>query len=103
MSGDPESFDRLERRLGRILTVGSGVSAALLALGVLLTLAGVWPGTAARLLHVGLVVLMATPVLRVLVSFAEYVWARDWFFALTTLAVLAVLAVTLLVAFETAG
>jgi uncharacterized membrane protein len=103
MSGEPDSFDRLERRLGRILTVGSAASAALLALGVLFTLAGLWAGAAALLLHVGLVVLMATPVLRVLVSFAEYVWVRDWFFALTTLAVLAVLAVTLLVALDTAG
>ena len=47
-----------------------------------------------RLLNAGLIVLMATPILRVLVSVVEYVRMRDWFFAVTTLAVVAELSVT---------
>jgi uncharacterized membrane protein len=41
---------------------------------------------------------MATPILRVIVSFAEYVRMKDWFFVLTTAIVLAELAFTVLTA-----
>ena len=47
------------------------------------------------LLRAGLFVLMATPILRVIVSIVEYVRMRDWFFVATTLAVLTVLALTI--------
>jgi len=42
--------------------------------------------------------LMATPILRVIVSVAEYVWLRQWFFVIVTLVVLAELTVTVVVA-----
>jgi uncharacterized membrane protein len=45
------------------------------------------------------VVLMATPILRVVVSVVEYVRMRDWFFAATTIIVLTELAWTLFFAF----
>jgi uncharacterized membrane protein len=44
------------------------------------------------------VILMATPILRVVVSLIEYARMRDWFFVATTLAVLIVLFVTIGVA-----
>ena len=46
-----------------------------------------------RLLTAGLLVLMATPMLRVLLSLVEYVRMRDWLFVATTLVVLAELSV----------
>ena len=58
-------------------------------------------GTRASLfLSAGLIVLMATPLLRVVVSIAEYVRMRDWIFAALTLAVLAELMVTMVYALQ---
>jgi uncharacterized membrane protein len=50
------------------------------------------------LLNAGLIVLMSTPILRVLVSFGEYVAMKQWFFAGVTVVVLLELTVTVLVA-----
>ena len=101
MTEDPrqEGLERLERTLGIILLAGVRLSATLLAAGLLLWVATGSAGRGATpLLHAGLICLMATPILRVLVSFAEYVRERDWFFVLATLAVIAILAGTLLAA-----
>lgn len=90
------SFELL---IGRTLGIGVLLSTALLALGLLLSL--VMPGVAAqRLLDAGLLLLMATPMARVLLSCAEYVRERDWFFAVNAFGVLVVLAVTLWTAWK---
>ena len=82
-----------EKLLGRTLGIGVSVSTTLLALGLLLSIvAPTWP--ADRLLDAGLVLLMATPMARVLLSCVEYARERDWFFAVNALGVLVVLAVT---------
>lgn len=82
-----------ELLLGRTLGIGVFISTALLAVGLLLSL--VMPGPwADRLLDAGLVLLMATPMARVLMSCVEYVRERDWFFAVNAFGVLVVLAVT---------
>ena len=88
----------LERILGRVLRIGSGLSTIVLTLG--LTLAVLWPAHSAGewLLRAGLVILMATPALRVLVSVIEYARSRDWLFAGLTASVLLVLAASLVVA-----
>ena len=88
----------LERILGRVLLIGSGLSTIVLALG--LTLAILWPTHSAgeRLLRAGLIILMATPALRVLVSVVEYASRRDWLSTGLTATVLLVLAGSLLVA-----
>ena len=88
MTPPPIALGRLEAHLGRLLVVGVTVSAVILAAGLALWLA---PRRARRerLLNTGLVVLMATPMLRVLVSVVEYVRMRDWFFATITLVVIA--------------
>ncbi len=81
---------RLERSLGRVLGVGLILSTALLAVGLLLTLAG--HATAAPLfLNAGLLTLMATPIVRVLVAMIDYVVNRDWMFLTLTASVLLVL------------
>jgi uncharacterized membrane protein len=88
MMANTDALERLERLLGRVLVAGLILSATVLAVGLVVELLG---GNAHRLLQLGLIVLMATPILRVGVSFVEYLRMRDWFFAATTAAVLAVL------------
>ena len=79
--------------LGRTLGAGVVISTALLAVGLALSM--LMPGrTADPLLNAGLLVLMGTPMTRVLLSCIEYVRERDWFFAVNALGVLVVLAVT---------
>ena len=67
MSGD---LTRLERVVGTVLRVGVVASSVCLALGLMLTFVG---GTAAAapLLQIGIIVLLATPVARVIVSTAD--------------------------------
>ncbi|HSL20307.1 MAG TPA: DUF1634 domain-containing protein [Vicinamibacterales bacterium] len=85
---DTEQLHRLETLLGRVLVGGVILSASVLAIGLAVEVAG---GNAHALLRAGLLVLMATPIVRVAVSLVEYVRMRDWFFTATTAAVLAVL------------
>ena len=84
-------FERLEVVLGRVLLGGVLSSSACLAVGLIVWMAGSYPIAANRMLAAGLIVLMATPILRVVVSLVEYVRMRDWWFAATTVVVLAVL------------
>lgn len=94
-----DSLARLEALFGRVLVFGVVASATMLGLGLLAWLLGFDGTWDHRLLNAGLVTLMATPVVRVVVSAVEYTRRRDWFFAATSLAVLGVLAITMLVAF----
>lgn len=100
MDVDTPSLVRLEGRLGHLLVTGVIASATLLAIGLGFWLSGSHMTAAAWLLNAGLVVLMATPILRVLVSFAEYVAMKQWFFAGVTVLVLLELTVTVLVALK---
>ena len=93
-----ESIERLEVQLGRLLQAGVLSSAACLAAGLALWLAGAPAGPANAILTAGLLILMATPVLRVIVSLIEYVQMRDWFFVVTTMLVFGVLLVTVTLA-----
>ena len=92
------SVGELERVLGKVLLIGSTTSTIVLAAGLALTLG--WPSFAGGdlLLRAGLMILMATPALRVLVSVIEYVRSREWLFAALTTIVLLVLAGSLGVA-----
>jgi len=95
VSTTEDGLSRLEARLGRLLLTGVTISAAALGVGLLIWLIAPSSPAANLLLKIGLFVLMATPILRVIVSAVEYVRMRDWFFVATTLAVLAVLGVTI--------
>ena len=95
-----DALDRFEGHLGRLLLVGVICSATLLFAGLLLWVTNLNPAVATGLLNAGLIVLMATPVIRVIVSVVEYARIRDWFFVLTTLAVLGVLLVSLVIAVQ---
>ena len=76
--------EAIERRLGRLLTIGTRISTAVLAMGLGATFA--FPGSrlAQSLLTVGLAVLLLTPVARVAVSVVGYIGERDWLFVLYT-------------------
>jgi uncharacterized membrane protein len=89
---------RLERHLGRLLFAGVVSASALLLAGLVMWMLNLAPQAANALLNGGLIVLMATPLLRVVVSLAEYVRMRDWFFVVTTLAVLSVLLTSVTIA-----
>jgi Protein of unknown function (DUF1634) len=91
-------ISRLEAILGRLLLGGVLSASGCLTAGLTLWLTRVAPPIANALLTAGLMILMATPILRVVVSLVEYTRMRDWFFATTTLVVLIVLAVTVAVA-----
>jgi uncharacterized membrane protein len=90
MNGGPAggTSRRMERVVGNVLRGGVYVSTACLAVGLLLSLATGGGPLAAMLLNAGIVVLLATPVARVVVSTTEYVAERDWRFATLTCIVL---------------
>jgi uncharacterized membrane protein len=78
---------KLERLIGIVLRAGVVISSTCLAVGLLLYLAA-GGALAAVLLNTGIVVLLATPLARVVVSTAQYVSQRDWPFATLTFIVL---------------
>ena len=94
------SSDRLELVLLSVLRWGARVSTALLAIGLALELTGAAPAVANPITRLGLIVLMATPVARVVVSVFEYLAERDWMFAALTATVLTILVGSLLVALQ---
>jgi uncharacterized membrane protein len=79
---------RIEIVIGTVLRTGVLISTVCLAAGLLLDLSGAWPAAAALLLQVGILVLLATPVARVIVSITQYISQRDWAFVTLTAVVL---------------
>jgi uncharacterized membrane protein len=76
----------LELLIGRVLRIGVTASSVCLAAGLVLSL--VLPGAGLTLLNVGILLLIATPAARVVLSIVEYVIARDWRFTVLTTIVL---------------
>ena len=85
------STSRLERVISIVLRTGVVSSSVCLGVGLALSLVGA-TSLAQVLLNVGVIVLLATPVVRVVVSIAEYISERDWAFVMLTAIVLAELA-----------
>ena len=77
-------MSRLEHLIGGVLRAGVTASAICLGAGLVLSFIGGSGAIASVLLHTGIVVLLATPVARVLVSMVEYAQQRDWTFTLLT-------------------
>jgi len=82
------SAPKLERLIGTVLRAGVMASSACLAVGLVLSLATGGGAAAAFLLNAGIIILLATPVTRVIVSTIQYVIDRDWAFATLTFVVL---------------
>ena len=79
---------KLERLIGIVLRGGVIISSACLAAGLLLSLVTGDGGVAGLLLNAGIIVLLATPLARVVVSTVQYLSERDWPFATLTFVVL---------------
>jgi uncharacterized membrane protein len=90
MSADrgPERTAPLERIIGTVLRAGVMASSVCLAAGLVLSLATGGGALSGFLLNAGIIVLLATPVARVIVSTVQYVAERDWAFATLTVIVL---------------
>jgi uncharacterized membrane protein len=94
-----------ERLLGGLLLTGVRLSALCLIAGLVLTELSRGTGrldgdVPHRLLNIGLVILMATPITRVLVSLVDEIRSRNWFFAMITAIVVVLLSATLSVAWR---
>jgi uncharacterized membrane protein len=90
--------DPLETTLGRVLRAGVVASTVSLTAGVIAAFSlGAGPLTT-FLLTAGIVMLIATPVARVVISCLAYFRRRDWTFALLTLIVLVELVASIVAA-----
>ena len=103
MKPDDRGRSALEVTIGRVLRLGVGASSVLLAAGLLLTLLGKGDRVARTVLTTAIVILLATPAARVVISVAEYARERDWLFVSLTLIVLLTLAGSVVVAFWSSG
>jgi uncharacterized membrane protein len=97
MSGDRD--EQLELAIGRVLKTGVIASGVCLAIGLALLYVPGAHHLATIAINVGLVVLMVTPVSRVIVSVYEYFREHDWTFVILTMIVLVSLLASLLVGF----
>ena len=96
---DRSANARLEDMIGEVLRFGTIASSTLLAVGLVMTLTGYRSEFARLLLEAGLIILIATPAARVVVSVIEYIRERDWMFVVLTLVVLLALAGSVVAAF----
>ena len=78
----------MERAIGLVLRAGVLASSACLALGLTIALVAGEQGAALVLLHTGVILLLITPVARVIVSIGQFASARDWTFMGLTIVVL---------------
>jgi uncharacterized membrane protein len=83
--------EAIELVLARLLRIGSLIAAAMLAAGILAMVLG-QTEFAPKLITAGLLVLLCTPVMRVLVAGIIFVRDKDWHFAFFSLVVLCALA-----------
>lgn len=103
MKAGDAALQRLEITLGRLLQAGVTLAAVFLAAGLILSMVRGPSGFADVALTLGLIVLMATPILRVAVSLVAYIRMRDWFFVMTTIMVFVLLAATVALALMKSG
>jgi uncharacterized membrane protein len=96
---DEGGVSALELTIGRVLRLGVLASSILLVVGLLLTLVDIADRVAGILLTTAIVILLATPPARVVISVAEYVREQDWLFVALTLTVLLTLALSVVAAF----
>ncbi len=89
--GKKGETEAIELVLARLLRIGSLIAAALLAAGILAMVLG-QTDFAPKLITAGLLVLLCTPVMRVLVAALIFVREKDWHFAFFSLVVLCALA-----------
>lgn len=82
-------LERLEHQIGRVLRIGVLLSATILAVGLVMALAGAAHAT--PVLDAGVVLLIAIPVTRIATAFVDAIRRRDHLLTFSTAAVLLVL------------
>ena len=95
---EPLSPEAFETTLGRVLGTGVMLSTLALALGLVSALTVGEGALTTALLTAGVVLLISTPIARVVVSCLTYLRRRDWTFAVLTLIVLGELIASILAA-----
>jgi uncharacterized membrane protein len=88
---EDKDLGQIELVLARLLRAGSLIAAALLTAGIIVMALGN-AILAPKLMTAGLLVLLGTPIMRVLVAGYIFVKHRDWHFACFSLVVLCALA-----------
>ena len=78
----------MEQAVGFVLRAGVMASSVCLAIGLALALVRGEQGAALFLLHAGVILLLITPVARVVVSIGQFAAAGDWTFTSLTIVVL---------------
>lgn len=126
MSSTPSTWtdDRLDQTLGNLLRFGVLLSAAVVFIGACIYLvrhgaepmpeyakfqgvkpslrdlhgivAEAWGGSGRGIIQLGVLILIATPIGRVVFSVCSFAWQRDWMYVAVTLIVLAALLYSLL-------
>ena len=99
MNRERSATQRLEVMIGEVLRFGTITSSTMFAIGLVMTVVRYQPAVAQLLLGAGLVILLATPPARVIVSVIEYARERDWTFVVLTLIVLLALAGSVVAAY----
>jgi uncharacterized membrane protein len=89
----------LEPAIGLVLRIGTVTASVALAMGVALSFVAITRPLSRRLLIVGILVLLFTPVARVLVSLIDFVLNGDWLFVALNSIVLVLLASAFIAAF----
>lgn len=89
--------ESIELILARLLRVGAILAALLIGAGLVALVLGAAPALAPTLITYGLLVLVATPVMRVAVAMIVFLWERDMLFALFCLVVLVALAIGIVI------
>jgi uncharacterized membrane protein len=98
-SPDSAEMQRLETVIGEVLRFGTIASSTMFAIGLVMTVVAYQTAVAQLLLETGLIILLATPPARVVVSVIEYIRERDWIFVVLTLIVLLALAGSVVAAY----
>jgi uncharacterized membrane protein len=99
MNRERSGTERLETMIGEVLRFGTITSSTMFAVGLFITVLGYQPMVAQLLLGTGLIILLATPPARVVVSVIEYIREGDWTFVVLTLIVLMALAGSVVAAY----
>jgi uncharacterized membrane protein len=103
MDADSSGPPTLELAIGRLLRFGIRATTLCLSVGLGMMAAGVGLDVALALLSLGLLLLLATPVARVVISILDYARQRDWLFFVLTVVVLLELAASVVLAMYGAG
>ena len=93
-------MNELELTLGRLLRAGVAISSLALGAGLAVAMTLGTGAASTFLLTAGVLLLLATPIARVVVSSVGYARRRDWLFVILTLIVLGELVASIAVALQ---